>query len=104
MFYHCMDISKIYFNCFISPVAKMVKNPPAMWEAWVWSLGWEDLLEEVTAAHSSILAWKIPMDKGTWQATTHGGRKELDTTEWLSTIKVKVSVVQWRKYKKSENL
>ena len=37
----------------------MVKKPPAMWETWVWSLGWEDLLEEGTATHSSILAWRI---------------------------------------------
>ena len=41
-------------------VAQMVKNPPAMLETWIWSLGWEDLLEEGTATHSSILAWRIP--------------------------------------------
>ena len=38
----------------------MVKNPPAMLEIWVHSLGWEDALEEGTATHSSILAWRIP--------------------------------------------
>ena len=38
----------------------MVKNPPAMWETWVRSLGWEDPLEEGIATHSSILAWRIP--------------------------------------------
>ena len=43
-----------------SLVAQMVKNLPAMWETWVWSLGWEDPLEEGMAAHSSILAWRIP--------------------------------------------
>ena len=37
-----------------------VKNLPAMWETWVLSLGWEDLLEKRTATHSSILAWRIP--------------------------------------------
>ena len=37
-----------------------VKNPPATQETWVWSLGWEDPLEEGMATHSSILAWKIP--------------------------------------------
>ena len=37
-----------------------VKNPPAMQETWVRSLGWEDPLEEGMAAHSSILAWRIP--------------------------------------------
>ena len=42
------------------PVAQLVKNPPAMWETWVPSLGWEDPLEKGTATHSSILAWRIP--------------------------------------------
>ena len=43
-----------------SLVAKLVKNPPAMWETWVRSLGWEDPLEKGEATHSSILAWRIP--------------------------------------------
>ena len=38
----------------------MVKNPPAMRETWVQSLGLEDPLEEGMATHSSILAWRIP--------------------------------------------
>jgi len=41
-------------------VAQKVKNPSAMWETWVRSLGWVDPLEEGMAAHSSILAWRIP--------------------------------------------
>ena len=53
-------------------VAQMVKNTPAMWETWVRSLGWEDPLEEDMATHSSILAWRMPMDRGTWRATVHG--------------------------------
>ena len=44
-------------------VAQMVKNPPAMWETWVWSLAWEDPLEEGMATCSSTLAWRIPMDR-----------------------------------------
>ena len=43
-----------------SLVAQLVKNPPAMWEAWVQSLSWEDPLEKEKATHSSILAWRIP--------------------------------------------
>ena len=39
------------------------KNPPAMWETWVWFLCWEDLLEETVATHSSILAWRISTDR-----------------------------------------
>ena len=47
-----------------SLVAQMVKNLPAVWEIWVRSLGWEDLLEEGMATHSNILAWRIRMDRG----------------------------------------
>ena len=43
-----------------SLVAQLVKNLPAMREAWVQSLGWEDPLEKGTTTHSSILAWRIP--------------------------------------------
>ena len=49
-------------------MAQLVKNPPAMLETWVQSLGWEDALEKGKAAHSSILAWRIP-----W--TVHGVAK-----------------------------
>ena len=41
-------------------VAQLVKNPPAMLETWVRSLGWEDPLEKGKSTHSSILAWRIP--------------------------------------------
>ena len=58
-----------------SLVAQLVKNPPAMQETWVRSPGWEDPLEESTATHSSILAWRIPMDRGAWWATVHGVTK-----------------------------
>ena len=43
-----------------SLVAQMVKSPPAVWETWTQPLGWEDPLEEGMAAHSSVLAWRIP--------------------------------------------
>ena len=55
-------------------MAQLVKNPPAMREIWVWSLGWEDPLEKGKATHSSILAWRI----SPWC------RKELDMTEQIS--------------------
>ena len=58
-----------------SVVAQMVKNLPAMRETWAQSLGWEDPLEEGMATHSSILAWRIPMGRGAWQATVHEARK-----------------------------
>ena len=50
-----------------SQVAQMVKKSPAMWETWIRSLGWEDPLEEDMTTHSSVLAWRIPMDRGAWQ-------------------------------------
>ena len=51
---------KIQIGKKASLVAQTVKNPPAMQEIWVRSLGWENPLEKGTATHSSILAWKIP--------------------------------------------
>ena len=47
-----------------SPMTQTVKNPPAVWETWVRSLGWEDTLEKGKATLSSILAWRIAMDRG----------------------------------------
>ena len=50
----------------------MVENLSAMQETWVQSLGQEDPLEEGMAIHSSILAWRIAMGRGAWQATVLG--------------------------------
>ena len=58
-----------------SLVAQLIKNPSAMRETWVRSLGWEDPLEEGMANHSSILAWRIPMDRGAWRAAVLGVAK-----------------------------
>ena len=49
------------------------------------SLGREDPLEEGMATHYSILPWRILVDRGAWQVTVHGGRKESDSTQRLST-------------------
>ena len=53
------------------PDGSVVNNPPAVWETWVWSLGWEDSLEEEMATHSSILSWRIPQteEPGRLQST-----------------------------------
>ena len=58
------------------------KNPPAMQETWDRSLGWEDPLEEDMSIHSSILAWRILMDRGAWQAAVH---VVAESRTWLST-------------------
>ena len=64
-----------------SLVVQMVKNLPAMQETWVRSMGWEDPLEEGMATHSSILAWRIPMDRGAWWAKVSRVAK---SQTWLS--------------------
>ena len=64
-----------------SQVALVIKNLPAIAgdiKTWVQSLGREDLLEEGTAIHSSILAWRIPIDSGAWWVTVH-------STAWSRT-------------------
>ena len=60
-----------------SLVAQTVKNLLVMRETLVQSMGWEDPLVEGMATHSSTLAWGILMDRGTWQATVHGGSRSL---------------------------
>ena len=67
-----------FFVTWASLVAQLVKNLPAMWETWVWSVGWEDLLKKGKATHSSILAWRIPWT--IWSVIS----KESDKTERLS--------------------
>ena len=64
----------------------MVKNPPAMWETWVQSLGWADPLEKGTATHSSVLAQEILWTEDPGRATVivYGVAKELDTTQQLN--------------------
>ena len=74
-------------------VAEMIKNLPAMQETRVRSLGWEDPLEEGMATHSSILAWRIPMDRRTWRATVQEIAKESDTTEQLSKLSTRIITV-----------
>ena len=62
-----------------SLVAQLVKNPPAMQETWVQSLGWEDPLEKGKATHSNILAQRIP-----WTIYSPWGHQEWDMTHRLS--------------------
>ena len=64
-------------------MTQTVKNLPEMRETWVRSLGWEDPLENGMAAHSSILAWRIPQ---TEEPVSYSpwGHSELDTTERLT--------------------
>ena len=72
------------FPTFGSIVAQLVKNPPAMRETWLQSLGWEYPLENRTATHSSILALRIPWTEQPGRLQSMGDRKESDMTERLS--------------------
>ena len=63
-------------------MAQMVKHLPTMWETWVRSLGWEDLLEKEMATHSNILAWKIHGQRSL-VGYSPWGCKESDMTERL---------------------
>ena len=73
---------RLHFHFGLTWVAQRVKSLPAIQETRVQSLGLEDTLEEGMATLSSILAWRIPIDSGTWLATVHGVA-ESDMTEWL---------------------
>ena len=79
--HHCMSARVLHHA---SLVAQMVKNPPAMQETWVWSLGQEDSLEEEMATHSSILAWEIQWteEPGGLQSM----RSQRDMTEQLTFL------------------
>ena len=48
-----------------------------------WTLGWEDPLEEGMATHSSIFAWRIPMERGAWRATVH---RVTESQTWLKRL------------------
>ena len=62
----------------------MVKNLPAKREPWVQSLGLEYPLEEDTETYFSIPAWRIPLNRGAWQATVHRVARSLTWLKWLS--------------------
>ena len=53
----------------------MVNHLPTMWKTWVLTLGWEDLLEKEMAAHSSILAWKIPWTEDPGRLQSMGSQR-----------------------------
>ena len=94
----CVCVSHFLFHVlshygllWASLVAQMVKNLPAVWETWVWSLDWEDSLEEGMATHSSILAWRIHQDKEAWKTTIHGVAK---SWTWVFTIIIVYFIVK----------
>ena len=88
-----------YFLSFLQilfhAVGSVVKNLPAVQEAremQVRSLDQEDLLEEGKATHSSILVWRIPMDRGAWKATVHGVIKNWTQLNSLTTTNMQFNM------------
>ena len=75
----------IHSSIWASLLAQLVKNPSAMWETWVQSLGWKDPLEKGKATHSSTLAWRIPW---TVQSLGSQSRTRLSDLHYLSTTAV----------------
>ena len=71
-----------------SLVAQLVKNPPAMWETWVRSLGWEDPLEKGKAIHPSILAWRIP-----W--TVQSMKSQRVRHDWMTFTSLSGAYREW---------
>ena len=81
------SISKMLYMFLGFPGGSVVKNPPAMQETLVQSLGLEDSLEKEMATHFSILAWRIPWSEKFGILLSVGLQNESDTTEWLSNNK-----------------
>ena len=79
-----------------SLVAQMVKNPPAMQETWVWSLGQEDSLEKGMATHFSILAWKTPWTEEPCRLLAMGSQSQTWLSNWIC-ISI-ISLVKTRPY------
>ena len=70
LYFHTASLNNSFELMFMCDM--MVKNLPTMQETWVWSLGWEDLQKNGMATHSSILTWRIPLNRGAWRSTVHG--------------------------------
>ena len=84
----CMCVCFTYYLCILycwaSLVAETIKNPPAVLETWVWSLGQDNLLEKGMATHSSILAWKFPWTEEPGRPQSMGS--EGVTHDWAADI------------------
>ena len=87
-------------------VAQLVKHPPAMREAWIRSLGWEDPLEKGMPTYSSMLPGKSHVQRSL-AGYRPWGHKELDTTEWLkhaSSELASLIIYQQRKTEKRKTI
>ena len=84
------------YSKWASLVAQRVKRLPAVQEIQVWSLDHVDPLEKRMATHSSILAWRILMDRGAWWATVHGAAKsQTQLSNWTANINLVNKMFLW---------
>ena len=63
-------------------VAQTVKNPPAMWETWIQSLGWKDPLEKGMATHSNILPWRFPWTEEPGRLQSMGSQSQTHMSDF----------------------
>ena len=91
------EFKKMYINCFAfsgihtqhtSLVAQRLKHPPAMWETWVRSLGWEDSLEKETATHTPVFLPGKSHGQRSLVGYSPRGSEESDTTERLHILNI----------------
>jgi len=80
-----------------SLVAQLVKNLPAMWETWVWSLDWEDFLEKGKTTHCNILAWRIPSTVYSMRLQSQTWLNNLHSLTHSFTLEISREVSQWPK-------
>ena len=88
-----------------SLVAPIVKNLPAAWKTWIWSLGLEERLEEDMATHSSILAWRIPWTEEPSRLQSMGSQgvghdwatKHTRTCKYMNQFTVRLKLAQYFK-------
>ena len=66
----CSTLLSVHVTSWASLIDELVKNPPAIEETWVQSLGWKDPLDKEKATHASILAWRIP-----WTVESMGSQR-----------------------------
>ena len=81
---HLQNLAEMTRLCRASQVAQCVKNLPAMQETQIWSLGWDDPLEEEPSTSLQYSYLENPMDKGAWWVTVHRITKSQTRLKWLS--------------------
>ena len=81
----------------VSLVTQLVENLPAMWESWIWSLGWEGPMKKGKATHSRILAWRIP-----WIGMSNWATFTLENLNGVMLFVFLLQDIQWRNWERSK--